>query len=109
MMVSSEPQSAEWVVPGEETRFYDDIGCLATDAPPHAQRGALFVHVDGARWARAESAFYARPPDQSTPMGYGFVAFTDRREAAARDRQGKAHTWEELVRELAPGAARNRP
>lgn len=102
MLISSDLQSAEWVVPAQETRFYDDIGCLATDVRPRAEQGARFVHVEGARWARAEVAFYARPPDESTPMGYGVVAFTDRAEAAARDPQGKARTWEELVRELAP-------
>jgi hypothetical protein len=101
MMISSEPQSAQWVVPGEETRFYDDIGCLAADDRPRAEGGARFVHVDGARWARSETAFYARPADESTPMGYGVVAFSNRAEAVARDRQGRARTWDELVHELA--------
>lgn len=101
MMISSEPQSAQWVVPGEETRFYDDIGCLAADDRPRAEGGARFVHVDGTRWARAENAFYARPADESTPMGYGVVAFSNRTQAATRDRQGKARTWEELAAELA--------
>lgn len=101
MMISRESQSAEWVVAGEETRFYDDIGCLAADARPQPEGGARFVHVDGARWGAAESAFYARPPDESTPMGYGVVAFTSREKAAARDRQGKARTWGDLVAEIA--------
>lgn len=101
MMISSEPQSAQWVVPGEETRFYDDVGCLAADDRSRAEGGARFVHVDGAGWARSETAFYARPADESTPMGYGVVAFSNRTAAAARDRQGRARTWEELVAELA--------
>lgn len=101
MMISSEPQSAQWVVPGEETRFYDDIGCLAADDRPRAEGGARFVHVDRARWARVETAFYARPADESTPMGYGVVAFSSRADASARDRQGRARTWEELAAELA--------
>lgn len=102
MMISSERQSAEWVAPGEETRFYDDIGCLAADARTLPGGGVRFVHVTGARWAPAENAFYARPPDESTPMGYGVVAFADRAAAAARDREGRARTWQELVRELGP-------
>jgi hypothetical protein len=34
-------------------------------------------------------------------MGYGVVAFTSREKAAARDRQGKARTWRDLVAEIA--------
>lgn len=101
MMVSNEAQSAQWVIPGEETLFYDDIGCLAADVRPRAERGVRFVHVDRARWAPAETAFYARPADESTPMGYGVVAFSSRSEAAARDRKGRSRSWGELVRELA--------
>jgi hypothetical protein len=100
MLVSSEPQSAERVAAGEETLFYDDIGCLATDATPSARLGARFVHLEGGGWAAAEKAFYARPADASTPMGYGVVAFADAGRAAARDRQRRSRTWEELVREL---------
>jgi hypothetical protein len=100
MMISSEPESAQWVVPGEETRFYDDIGCLAADDRPQVEGGARFVHVDGSGWARAETASYARPAGLSTPMGYGFAAFSKAAEAAARDRDGRARTWEEAVREV---------
>jgi copper chaperone NosL len=99
MVVSREAQSAEWVVPGEETRFYDDIGCLATDSR-QAMGGARFVHADGG-WAAAETVFFARPPGESTPMGYGIVAFQSREQAAARDPRGKARTWKDLVAELA--------
>lgn len=101
MLVSNELESAQWVVPGEETLFYDDIGCLATDARKRGEGGSRFVHVRAAGWAPAETAFYARPTDVSTPMGYGVVAYADRAEAARRDRQGRARKWEEVVRELA--------
>lgn len=100
MVISREAQSAEWVVPGEETRFYDDIGCLATDSWKEATGGARFVHADGG-WAAAETVFYARPPGESTPMGYGVVAFNSRKQAAARDQRGKGRTWRDLVAELA--------
>jgi copper chaperone NosL len=110
MVISREAQSAQWVVPGEETRFYDDIGCLATDSWQAATGGARFVHADGG-WVAAETVFYARPPGESTPMGYGVVAFTSREEAAARDRAGKARTWGDLVAELAaePPGTSTRP
>ena len=106
MVISREAQSAQWVVPGEETRFYDDIGCLATDSWPQAEGGARYVHADGG-WAAAETVFYARPPGESTPMGYGVVAFQSREQAAARDQRGRVRTWGDLVAELAaerPGA-----
>jgi copper chaperone NosL len=99
MLVSREDQSAEWIVAGEEPRFYDDIGCLATDPWRAPGRSARFVHV-GRSWSPAESVFYARPPALSTPMGYGVAAFATREEAAASDRAGRARTWPELASEL---------
>jgi copper chaperone NosL len=102
MLVSSEPESAQWVAAGEETRFYDDIGCLATDGRAPSGRNARFVHADG-RWLTAERAYYGRPRDVSTPMGYGFLAFPDRRRAESRDRDGRARTWAEVESELARG------
>jgi hypothetical protein len=51
---------------------------------------------------RQSAEWVARPPDESTPMGYGVVAFADRAVAATRDREGQARTWQELVRELGP-------
>lgn len=99
MLVSREDQSAEWIAAGEEPRFYDDIGCLATDPWKVSGRSARFVHV-GRKWFPAESVFYARPPALSTPMGYGVAAFAAREEAAAGDRAGRARTWQDLEREL---------
>ena len=99
MLVSREDQAAEWIAAGEEPRFYDDIGCLATDGWRPPGRSARFVHA-GRTWSLAESLFYARPPDASTPMGYDVVAFATREQAASRDREGRARSWEELTREL---------
>lgn len=99
MLISREPDSAEWVAAGEETRFYDDIGCLATDDWTPRGRNLRFVHVDG-RWMSADDVFFARPADASTPMGYGVVAFEDAQKAASRDRGGRARRWNELVSEL---------
>jgi copper chaperone NosL len=99
MLVSREDQSAEWIADGEEPRFYDDIGCLATDPWKPSGRSARFVHV-GRSWFPAESVFYARPPALSTPMGYGMAAFATREAAAASDPAGRARTWQDLAREL---------
>jgi hypothetical protein len=100
MLVSSERESAQWVASGEETRFYDDIGCLATDDRARSGRNVRFVHADG-DWLPVERAFFGRPRDGSTPMGYGFFAFPDRRSAESRDRDGRAFTWAEVGSELA--------
>lgn len=102
MLVSSEPESAQWVGSGEETRFYDDIGCLATDDWAPSGRNSRFVHAGG-RWLPVDRAYFGRPRDASTPMGYGILAFPDRREAASRDRDRRALTWVELVSELGRG------
>jgi len=106
MLVSREDQSAEWIAEGEEPRFYDDIGCLATDPWKASGRSARFVHV-GRSWFPAESVFYARPAALTTPMGYGVAAFATREAAAASDPAGRARTWQDLAREL--GAARTAP
>jgi copper chaperone NosL len=102
MLVSSEPDCAQWVASGEETRFYDDIGCLATDDWAPSGRNSRFVH-GGGRWLPVERAYFGRPRDESTPMGYGIRAFPDRARAASRDRDGRAWTWAELVSELGRG------
>ena len=68
MLVSSEADSAQWVASGEEARFYDDIGCLATDDWSPSGRSARFVHAGG-RWVPAEGALFARPRMASSPMG----------------------------------------
>ena len=99
MLVSRGDQSAEWIAEGEEPRFYDDVGCLATDPWSAPGRNARFVHV-GRTWAPPETSFFARPSNASTPMGYGVAAFATRKEAASRDREGRAWTWQELVRSL---------
>jgi hypothetical protein len=106
MLVSREDQSAEWIAEGEDSRFYDDIGCLATDPWSAPGRSTRFVHV-GRSWSPAETAFYGRPSSPSTPMGYGVAAFATWEEAASLDREGRARTWQELVQELrhpVPGA-----
>lgn len=102
MLVSSEADSAQWVASGEETRFYDDIGCLATDDWAPSGRSGRFVRAGG-RSVPVERAFFARPRGASSPMGYGVVAFADRAQAASRDRGGRAYTWTELVSELGAG------
>lgn len=104
MLVSELRDAAEAVAAGQETRFYDDLGCLATDKALRGGVWRLYVRASEAdRWILAEEASYAQPAGERTPMGYGFRAYASRAAAAARDRGGRARTWSELVSELGAG------
>ena len=72
--------------PGEEAKFFDDVGCLREflkqGDPPRA--GAVTYvadHRTGA-WVRAARAAYGRCPALETPMGSYLVAHAD---GASRD------------------------
>jgi nitrous oxide reductase accessory protein NosL len=103
MLISSEANGGEIVSSREETRFYDDIGCLASDWTTHRDNARAFVRVAG-RWMEASAASYAQPKDSETPMGSGIAAFNTREEARASDRSGRSLTFDEVVR--MSGAAR---
>ena len=103
MLVSTESGSAQIVAAADQTRFYDDIGCLAADWRAHTTDATPFLHVSG-EWGDARTAFFAQPVDARTAMGSGFLAYASAAEARAADRAGRALTWDEVV-ELA-GAGR---
>jgi hypothetical protein len=101
MLISSEGGSGEVVTPGDDTRFYDDIACLAADWVAHARaaRGARpFVRVSGDAWADATAAVYARPASARTAMGSGLAAFASAGDARAADAGGRGMTFDEVVR-----------
>lgn len=81
----------------EETRFYDDIGCLAADWRARSGDGRAFVRIAG-EWSDATDASFARPAAVATAMGSGIVAFALVAEARAADREGRALTFDEVVR-----------
>ena len=76
MTVSDPRTAAQIVVPGEEPRFFDDIGCLRERVLPAGGRAFVADHRTGA-WTAAESAVYARMPGVETPMGSRLLAWTD--------------------------------
>lgn len=85
-------------MPGEETRFYDDIGCLAAAATSMKPDARLFVQLaDDPGWASVESAWFAVAPRTRSPMGYGFMAFASEDEARRADTDGTARTWNSIV------------
>ena len=96
MIVSTETGAAQIVSAAEETRFYDDVGCLAADWPSHARESTPYVHVEGA-WIDARRAFFAQPATARTAMGSGFVAFATAAEARAADRGLRSLGWDEVV------------
>jgi copper chaperone NosL len=81
MAVSAAGVVAQLVAPGEEPRFFDDIGCLASFLKEHPEQpaGAIAFVVDHRTrtWVRADAAIYTRVPDLDTPMGSHLVAHAD--------------------------------
>ena len=97
MLISTDSGGGEIVSATEETRFYDDIGCLAADWEAHHRNGRAYVRVAG-RWMDTQEASFAQPADARTAMGSGVVAFEARGQAQAGDRAGRALTFDEIVR-----------
>ncbi len=86
MAVSEARFASQIVAPGEEPRFFDDLGCLrdhlsAAGAPPPGAVAYVADHRTRA-WTRADRALYTRVPALATPMGSHVVAHAD---AASRD------------------------
>lgn len=79
-------------------RFYDDIGCLATDRPPDQAPRRLWVMGANGDWIAAETAFYASSAGSRTPMGYNFAAYPTEEAARRADREGRALLWDEVIR-----------
>jgi len=86
MAVSDARFAGQLAAPGEEPRFFDDLGCLRAflRARPPLPRGTIaFVADHRTRaWVRASSAVYTRQEAAQTPMGSHLVAHSD---AASRD------------------------
>jgi hypothetical protein len=97
MLISTETGSAQIVVVGEDTRFYDDVGCLAADWPAHTSGARAFVRLAGGAWVDAAAAVYARPAGARTAMGSGLVAFASAADAAAGG-SATTLTFDELSR-----------
>jgi copper chaperone NosL len=90
-MVVSDPRfAAQIVAPGEEPRFFDDIGCLANQLRIAPRSAVAVVYVADHRtraWVPASHAVYTRVDTLSTPMGSHLMAHAD---AASRDQDPDA-------------------
>jgi hypothetical protein len=98
MLISSDVHSAQSQAHGRSTRFFDDIGCLATDSDARADDANRYVRLVSGAWSTTESAWFARSASAKTPMDYGIVAFATEEEARAADRDGQAYQWPAIVR-----------
>ena len=86
MAVSEARFAAQLAAPGEEPRFFDDVGCLLgyLRAGPRLPRGTVaFVADHRTRgWVRASRALFTRREALPTPMASHLIAHAD---AASRD------------------------
>ncbi len=85
MAVSTAVFAAQLVAPGENPRFFDDLGCLAgfLKAGKAPARAVAFVADHRTKaWVRADRAVYTRVPGLETPMGSHVIAHAD---AGSRD------------------------
>ena len=84
MPVSDASLAAQLVAPGEEPRFFDDIGCLRDFLAGKAPGGGGTAYVADHRtkeWIPASSAVYTRAAI-ATPMGSHWIAHAS---ASSRD------------------------
>jgi copper chaperone NosL len=85
MTVSDARFASQLVAPGEEPRFFDDLGCLRDhlrSAPVPAGALAWVADHRTRAWVRADRAVFTRVPGLATPMASSLVAHAD---AASRD------------------------
>ena len=91
MAVSDARFAAQLAAPGEEPRFFDDLGCLRDflrdgGALPPGTIAYVADHRTRA-WVPAAAALFTRVPALETPMGSHLVAHAD---AASRDADADA-------------------
>jgi hypothetical protein len=96
MLISSLDHAAQAVHADADARFYDDVGCLATDGDARVAGHRLFVHTRGGAWTDVNAARFLRGTGVRTPMSYDIVALTE--TEAGKD--SRVLTWEQLVGSL---------
>ena len=103
-MAISEKQYAAELIDGEgQASKFDDIGCMLN----FVKRGSVSVTAasffvmdfDQRQWIKADSAYYVRSSELTTPMNGGIIAFRDqsKAQAAAGKYHGKLLRFKELL------------
>lgn len=86
MIVSDVRLGAQIVTPGEDSRVFDDLGCLRDylEAHPLASEAVVYVadHLTAA-WVPAHAALYTKSTSRATPMASGLLAHADARSRDA--------------------------
>lgn len=80
--------AAQLVAPGEEARFFDDLGCLRSYLATTKLPWKAVVYVADHRtkaWVPLSQAVYARQPALETPMGSQLIAHANASSRAADD------------------------
>jgi copper chaperone NosL len=101
MVVSDAHFAAQLVAPGEEPRFFDDIGCLAgyLKTNPASPSAVTYVadHHTG-EWVNAKFAIYTRVDSLETPMGSHVIAHLGARsrDADPVTAKGVAQTYDDV-------------
>jgi hypothetical protein len=98
MLISTEKGGGEIVSAHDDTRFYDDIACLAADWRAHAGEATAYVRLSGGAWIEAHDASYAQPAAGQTAMASGLAAYPTIAEARASDRDGRALSWDDVLK-----------
>ena len=97
MLISTADGASEIVSAREDTRFYDDVACLAADWHAHGADATAWVRLGDGSWREARAASYARPAAARTAMGSGLLAFATADAARAADRDGRVRTWNDII------------
>jgi len=97
MLISTDSGAGEIVSPAEDTRFYDDVGCLAADWAERRNQGTAYVQVSRGEWKDARTAVYAIQAGEKTAMGSGLVAFDTEEEAHLVSPRSRILTWDDVV------------
>lgn len=87
MPVSNPKLAAQLAAPGEEPRFFDDVGCLRDylargATPPPGSIAYVADHRTG-EWAPASAALFSRCPSVETPMASHIVAHANEASRAS--------------------------
>ncbi|HXU72317.1 MAG TPA: nitrous oxide reductase accessory protein NosL [Polyangia bacterium] len=78
--------AAQLVAPGEEPRFFDDLGCLRSYLATATLPWKAAVYVADHRtktWVPLSQAVYARQPALETPMGSQLIAHANEASRAS--------------------------
>lgn len=81
MLINESRYVAGYVTNDRQTRRFDDIGCLLLYQKEHDETVAQFWVKDfnTQEWLKADTAFFVRSDSIQTPMGFGIIAFKDKK------------------------------